>query len=337
MRNEEEGSNHDMHSQSPESSGFRAGSSTPKLIGSEVTVVEAALLASCQRRDTTEIISLLKDGANPEAVINCIQNGGKITTQTPIGSVLLGEYLDRIAKPDKIKEHRNRTFQVLNILLQAGANPNAGQFTTLNLIDHIDGCDDILPFLVSHGMKIKNNNDFYSLLEALMHGDIEQIETLRHNGIDMNQRNIEGNCAIHQAFHLKSPLPVDVIAPAGDKRSQQWCKYLLALKNAGIDLNLKDRFGMTLLQTALASDQADLAIGLIYAGLDPNEDTTSDQSPIFLAAVQGDLDTVRRIIAAGASYDQLVEIPQRLMDKDTYTFAQSLLIGGKAESSILLN
>jgi hypothetical protein len=292
------------------------------MVGKIVSLSDSIFLELCQKRHKEEIIRQVSNDVNINAIITSIMNNGTMYIQTAIASVLLGEFLENISNPLEQKINRKKTFEILEVLFDAGVNPNQGNTTTLNIISNLGDGKEVLVFLSSRGMAIENDQEFTDVMESIVNGNIEKLKELHAMGLDMNKKSMDGNIPIYEALYLKAPLPVRILAVSGEARSRQWAEYLSLLKNLGIDIFCKDKFGMNLLQMALGTDQADLALGLVYTGHNINECCNEIDLPICIAAIQCDLDTVKRLINAGADYYKLKDIPRRLLDKETYTFSQ---------------
>jgi ankyrin repeat protein len=79
----------------------------------------------------------------------------------------------------------------------------------------------------------------------------------------------------------------------------------------GIDPNVSRSSGATALSYAVAGRHSDVVKLLLAAGADPNRDSFG-LAPLFLASENGDLDSVKALLAAGAK----VGAPLRAIDED---------------------
>jgi ankyrin repeat protein len=79
----------------------------------------------------------------------------------------------------------------------------------------------------------------------------------------------------------------------------------------GIDPNVTRASGATALQYAVAGRHSDVVKLLLAAKADPNKDSFG-LMPLFLASENGDLDSVKALLAAGAK----VDAPLRAVDED---------------------
>jgi hypothetical protein len=116
-----------------------------------------------------------------------------------------------------------------------------------------------------------------------------------------------------------------VLAPSGDSRAEQWGEYFACLCDLGVDLNVPDHDGQSPLQIALRTFQPDVAVGLILAGADPNEDC-GWVAPVNIAASSCGIQTVKKLIFLGAQVEPLRLVPQRLVDKEMHRFLETLRV-----------
>ncbi|WP_029149968.1 ankyrin repeat domain-containing protein [Microbacterium indicum] len=86
------------------------------------------------------------------------------------------------------------------------------------------------------------------------------------------------------------------LARAGDES-------LLAYLDQGVDADLTDAKGDTLLMLAAYNGHAALVAGLLAAGADPNRLNDRGQSPVAGAVFKGAEDVVAALVAAGADLD----------------------------------
>ena len=112
-------------------------------------------------------------------------------------------------------EHANFNAQVIESLLQQGANPNAihpSARSVLTFAYTLGAGPDILDLLIRYGADI---NASHVLIRAALEGDVETIQYLIQRGALINLPNIHGNTALHAAAVNSHPGAVEFLISHG--------------------------------------------------------------------------------------------------------------------------
>ncbi len=140
-----------------------------------------------------------------------------------------------------------------------------------------------------------NNDDLY---RAIADDDAEKVGKLLANGADPNSRKccyVDGPDygGVTTEFQRDSPL-----TSAAKSNQQEMVRMLL---DAGADPNTPDEYGTPPLNTALSLRHPIAAAAMIAHGADPNRpDPQNGFTPLMLAAQDGEVGTVKALLAAGA-------------------------------------
>ncbi len=210
--------------------------------------------------NTTEIANLLKDGAN----VNATDEQGK----TPLMKAVLANDLAFVKTLLKAKADLNKC-----------DNVNCTALTWAVYKENLP----IIKALLSASAD-PNKDEGHPLREAVAHNRLDIIKILLKAGANPS------------LGHLDST-PLIMAAEKGYMNVAQ------TLINAKANLNGQNYRGDTALIAALYNYNGTIAIGkmLIAAGANPNlSEYIYDNTPLMMAAMEGHVDVVRDLIAAGA-------------------------------------
>lgn len=129
---------------------------------------------------------------------------------------------------------------------------------------------------------------YQGLLQAAATGDTATIQKLAADGGDLNQRDSHGRTPLMVAAHLR--------------------KYeaVLALLNAGADINLLDKDRYDVITIAAVADDPRMVGIAIDGGGDPKMVTSRyDGTALIAAAHLGHVEVVKTLIGAGAPLDHV--------------------------------
>ncbi|OUB05262.1 hypothetical protein BK708_41645 [Bacillus thuringiensis serovar yunnanensis] len=198
---------------------FLQGCSQEQEVKKEMINMETALLAATEKNETNTVISLLKQGAN----INAMDNQGR----TPL---MIATYKNDV--------------KTAKVLIEAGADVNIQDDMKNNpfLYAGAEGYLDILKLTIDAGADptITNRYGGTALIPASEHGYIDVIkELLTRTNIDVNHVNNLGWTALMEAIVLSN----------GNETQQQVIRLLI---EHGADVNIPDNDGVTPLEHARA-------------------------------------------------------------------------------------
>ncbi|QPJ62996.1 MAG: hypothetical protein G3M70_14370 [Candidatus Nitronauta litoralis] len=165
--------------------------------------------------------------------------------------------------------------KALSILLEAGADPNAGfpHGRTPMFVVVREGNKKAFDILIAvEGIKLDAQSRFgwTPLMEAVAHGQDEMVKSLLENNVDVDQKDVEGNTAL-------------MIAARGGRAVS--VQHLLEYK---ADVNARNVRGMTPLMWAVTRpDNGEIISALLGMGADIKDKTAEGQTVASLATANG--------------------------------------------------
>jgi len=127
------------------------------------------------------------------------------------------------------------------------------------------------------------NSKDMSLDVASILGETEIVKKLLESGVDVNEKNEEGETALHIASLVNN---VEIV------------KLLL---ESGADVNVKNTLGQTALHVASSPNNVEVIKLLLEFGANPNVKTKKGgATPLHYASIFGKLEVVKLLIASGA-------------------------------------
>ncbi len=216
------------------------------------------------------------------------------------GNYEIAEYLiDKKANVDCRNDWQNTALHnaaqkgyndIIALLLANGANVNArGTSGNSSLFfavgnEHLESAKLLLE--AGANIHAKNDYDQTPLTRASWHGNADIIEFLAENGADVNYAPQEGNTIMHN------------LASGG---------YLEAIKTIqkfGADANMIDSDGRIPLHNALINKHSDVVELLLGSTKNINQQENHlGNTPLHIAAINGDLKSIEILIDAGAKTD----------------------------------
>ena len=207
-------------------------------------------------------------------------------------------------------------------LLTAGANVNCklknGEFPLLVASD-----TDTLQLLLDHGADVNMTNDRgeTALMAAAFNGLHKIVKLLLQAGADVNSTDESGNTALLVAVSdgnrkdiWKSDCESILHEEAGDgallkaeadikidnKDFENYPECVEALLEAGADVNIKNKTGITALSYAAHEGATAFITALLKAGADVNLNNLDGSTALTRATAQGHSDIVKVLLDAGA-------------------------------------
>jgi len=231
-----------------------------------------ALLASDQQAMNAKLIQAAESGDIP-AVLTLLQEGANINRTDERGRTAV-----------MAATHANQV-ETVRALIDAGADINIRDNRMDNpfLYAGAEGLLDILKLTINAGADTKLTNRFggTALIPAAERGHVEIVrELLTRTDVDVNHVNNLGWTALLEAIILSD----------GGERHQQIVQLLV---DHGADINISDSNGITPLEHARARGFKEIEQILLTA--------QARDMYMIVAAGKGELETVKQLLAQGAS------------------------------------
>lgn len=270
-----------------------------RFLAAVVMLVAAGSMGGCQSHDSTprSVHEFLRAYFAKPALDDSIQDAVKT------GDVArVRERLEKEPQLVALRDHTGVTLlhlaawwgqaDVAKLLLEKGADKEAkdGGGNTPLLWAARWGQRDVVELLLTHGASPKSSvqGDYTPLHLAAQYGHLEISELLLAHGADLNARNINGNMPLHLAA--------------------SWNRAEVAelLLSKGADANARGAHDTTPLHSAFwhVGGQRTSALKLVETLLnhkgDANARDGGGNSPLFYAALNGDVEAVEILLARGA-------------------------------------
>ena len=221
---------------------------------------------------TQQLIQAAEDGDTP-IVQRLLMEGADINGRDALGRT-----------PTMAATHRNQV-DVVRLLIQAGADINIRDNRMDNpfLYAGAEGLLDILKLAIDAGADTKLTNRFggTALIPAAERGHVEIVqELLTRTDVDVNHVNDLGWTALLEAIILSN----------GGERHQQIVQLLV---DHGADINIPDKDGVTPIKHTQMRGFTEIERILNNA--------LARDVQMITAAGQGDIETVRQLLAQGAN------------------------------------
>ena len=244
---------------------------------------KTALWLACQYRQQEHITILLRKGSNPNFVDNngftCLHAALIGCCSKTIVSTLLdhGAHVNVTSKFNVtalILACQKRNKNIVNILLNAGADPNTADDKGATCIYYAirEGCSkDELETIVIYGadVNVTNKNNVTVLMIACEKGNKDAINVLLNAGADPNIADSKGATCIYYA--IREGCSKDVLE---------------TIVNHGTDVNVTNKYNVTALMLVCEKGNKDAINVLLNAGADPNITDTDGYACLHYAAQQ---------------------------------------------------
>ena len=146
------------------------------------------------------------------------------------------------------------------------------------------------------------------LHEAILLGDILQVQRLLSEGVDIQGAGATGSSPLTAAVIHKQWEIVRLLREAGaeigltEAVALEDLDAIESLLDQGADINTRDKtFGATLLQTAVRQQNKEMVRLLLARGADVNDGGKRGFTPLMTAALQKEAEMIDLLLAAGAS------------------------------------
>ena len=292
---------------------------------------ETALLIACQKGNIDAIDILLNAGADPNIAdsvgVTCIQHVvfeacSKETLQAIINHGADVNSTNKNNVTSLMTACENGNIDAIDVLLNAGANPNIADTEGVTCIHHAvnGGCNkEILQAIISlvADINASNMDGETALLIACKKGNIDAIDILLNAGADPNIADSVGvTCIQHVVFEVCSKETLQAIISHGADVNATNKNNLTALMiacmkgnidvinvllNAGADHSIVDTDGKTWIHYAVrgGSSKETLQV-IINHGADVNATNKNNLTALMIACMKGYIDAIDVLLSAGA-------------------------------------
>ena len=228
---------------------------------------ENALMLACKNKKEDVINVLLNAGTDLNIADadgdTCLHNAARSYCSTEVLQAIISHGVDVNATNKKnenalILACKNKKEDVINVLLDAGADPNiadADGDTYLHYAARGYWSTEVLQAILSQGVDVNatNKKNVTALMIACEKGEKDVINVLLNAGADTNIADGDGDTCLH--FAAQTDCSTEV---------------LQAILSHGVDVNATNKKNVTALMIACEKGKKDAINVLLNAGADPN-------------------------------------------------------------------
>lgn len=226
-----------------------------------------------------------------------------------------------------IKDEKERV-KIVKFLLEKGADPNIGKYSSPLKVAASNGREEIVELLIKHKAKVTGD----ALIKASSKGNVNIIRSLVEHGADVNYKETLGYFPLMEAaacghfdavkylvehgakINEQPKYGVSSLASAASSGYADIVKYLI---EKGADVNLKNKYNRTALRNAIATKVSEkntiesklrIINALLKAKADPNVIDSEGHTPLSWAQAQ------RRLAKDSESRSTWNDVIQKLKD-----------------------
>jgi ankyrin repeat protein len=214
-----------------------------------------------------------------------------------------------------------QAIRTMQALFDSGASLQFDERVLL-LICVQQGQEDVLEFLVRNGANARKYQ--WELIQtSLANQRDNMVKALKSHGLDPNVSNQWGVTPFLELCSGNTRMKPRFDDEPDREDETSYAEYFAKLASHGVDLNARDRIGVTGLMRSIVSGQSRIAKALVLAGADVNAQLRNGVAAIHLAACCSSQDLVRLLLAKGASQDDLLRLTAKRIQPD----AKSMIAG----------
>jgi len=226
-----------------------------------------------------------------------------------------------------IKDEKERV-KIVKFLLEKGADPNIGKYSSPLKVAASNGREEIVELLIKHKAKVTGD----ALISASLNGNVNIIRSLVEHGADVNYKETFGYFPLMEAAERGHFDAVKYLVEHGAKINEQpkygvsslasaasggYADIVKYLIEKGADVNLQDKYKYTALRNAIRSKVSEkntiesklrIINALLKSKADPNVIDSEGHTPLSWAQAQ------RRLAKDSESRSTWNDVIQKLKD-----------------------
>lgn len=267
---------------------------------------ELELLQASEKGDSLKVVELLNEGANPNTAYTDGETALMLACRGNFSSIVKA-LVDRGALINTFSESNHSALlyvvargnlDLTKYLVSKGADARKDGAELL-IIASNRSHNAVLKFLIED-LKINVNSRTdegnYSLIAAVVGGNITVVRYLIDKGADLNLKNDTKTADYRNLDLYGTPL---IHAVIGSKFN-----IVKLLVDTGANINIKTNSGYSALMLAIILNKFDIARYLIDKGADVNDQDANGYSALMQAAIQVKFDLVKYLVEKGADINR---------------------------------